>query len=402
MPQKQKSEYILLSLWLLMFAASSQFLIISPILSQIGEQLNIAEELRGTLMTAYALTLGIVALLTGPISDRIGRRKVLLIGSGMMALSLAFHQLAFDYTSMLIMRILSGFAGGVLTGSCVAYVGDYFPKEKRGWANGVIATGSAAGQILGIPGGTILSQMFGFYAPFQFFSVIMFVAFFMVLFLVPQPDVTLANCKIRVVSVVKDYYSILKIESVKTISLGYLLMFLSVTVFIVYFPTWLENEFGASSYQIALMFFVGGLATIFSAPLSGRISDRSGRKGIIIITNLLLVVIMPATVFFMDFDLFFCYPIFFIIMLLSIGRRVPFQALSSEVIDDNLRGRLMALAISVGQIGMAIGSAISGYVFTETGFIGNALIGAAASLAMGLLIAKYISEPKVVLNKEVA
>lgn len=383
-----------------MFSSSSQFLIISPILSQIGEQLYIPEALRGTLITAYALTLAFSALLTGPISDRIGRRKVLLIGSGTMAISLAIHQLAFDYTSILLLRVLTGFAGGVLTGSCVAYIGDYFPKAKRGWANGVIATGSAAGQILGIPGGTILSEMFGFFAPFQFFSAIMFVAFFMILFIVPQPKVALANCQIRLGSIIRDYISILKKESVKTVSLGYLLMFLSVTVFIVYFPTWLENEFGASSFKIALLFFVGGLATIFAGPISGKISDQSGRKYIIIIANLLLVLVMPTTLFFLGFGFHFSYPVFFIIMLLTVGRMIPFQALASEVIHDSTRGRMMALSISVGQIGMAIGSGISGYIYTEFGFIGNAIIGSMASLAMALLIGKYISEPKIVLTEE--
>ncbi|MEQ6118085.1 MFS transporter [Reichenbachiella sp. MALMAid0571] len=402
MPQieKHKSEFILLSLWLLMFSSSSQFLIISPILSQIGEQLSIPDALRGTLITAYALTLGIVALLTGPISDRIGRRKVLLIGSGVLAVSLALHQLAFDYTSILIMRILSGFGGGVLTGSCVAYIGDYFPKERRGWANGVIATGSAAGQILGIPVGTIVSEMFGFYAPFQFFAVIMFISFFMILFWVPQPKVELANCSIKIGDIVKDYFSILKIKSVKTIALGYLLMFLSVTVFIVYFPTWLENEYNASSVDIALLFFIGGLATIFSGPLAGKISDRSGRKSIIIISNLLLGLIMSISIFFLDFGIEFSYPVFFIIMLLAVGRMIPFQALASEMIDDKSRGRMMALVISVGQIGMAIGSAISGYVYTEFGFFGNAIIGAIASVVMAVLINKYISEPKMVLKNE--
>ena len=317
-----------------------------------------------------------------------------------MAVSLAFHQLAFDYTSMLIMRILSGFGGGVLTGSCVAYIGDYFPKERRGWANGMIATGSAAGQILGIPVGTIISEMFGFYAPFQFFAVIMFIAFFMILFWVPQPKVELANCSIKIGAIVNDYFAILKIKSVKTIALGYLLMFLSVTVFIVYFPTWLEIEYNASSVEIALLFFIGGLATIFSGPVAGKISDRSGRKNIIIIANLLLGLIMSISLFFLGFGIEFSYPVFFIIMLLAVGRMIPFQALASEMIDDKSRGRMMALVISVGQIGMAIGSAISGYVYTEFGFFGNAIIGAIASIAMAILINKYISEPKMTLEKE--
>jgi predicted MFS family arabinose efflux permease len=317
-----------------------------------------------------------------------------------MALSLAVHQFAFDYASMLTVRILAGFAGGVLTGSCVAYVGDFFPKAKRGWANGVIATGSAAGQILGIPGGTILSEMFGFYAPFQVFAGIMLVAFILILALVPQPNVQMANCQTHLTGIIKDYLEILKIESVKTIALGYLLMFLSITVYIVYFPTWLENEYNASSFQIALLFFIGGMATVVAGPVSGKISDRSGRKNIIIVSGWLLVGCLPVTVFFLDFGLAFSYPVFFVIMLLTVSRMIPFQALASEVIDDHSRGRMMALAISVGQIGMAIGSGIAGYVYTAYGFLGNALIGSAASLGMAILISIYIAENKPSLSQK--
>src|SRR5690606_26547677 len=137
--------------WLLVFASSSQIMIISPILPRIGEQLGINETLQGTLVTAYAVLVGIMALVTGPISDKIGRRKILLYGAGGMAIALACHGLAVNYISLLLVRSLAGMAGGILSGAAVSYVGDYFPYERRGWANGWIMSGIAMGQIIGIP-----------------------------------------------------------------------------------------------------------------------------------------------------------------------------------------------------------------------------------------------------------
>ncbi|UXX79694.1 MFS transporter [Reichenbachiella carrageenanivorans] len=386
------TRIILFSLWLLMFAASSQFFIMSPILSQIGEQLHIPESLRGTLITAYAITLGIIALITGPISDRIGRRKILLIGAGAMAVSLLMHQLAIDYWSMLGLRILAGLAGGILTGSCVAYIGDYFPCEKRGWANGVIATGSAAGQILGIPAGTVLAGEIGFFAPFQFFGFVMVFAFLLILWKLPQPQVSNSNCPLNLTHTIKKYWEILHIPSVKTIAMGYLLMFLSISSFIVYFPTWLENSFHANSYNIAVLFLIGGLATVFTGPISGMISDKTGRKQIIIFSNLLLVIIMPLSVFLLNMNHEMYYAVFFIIMLLIVARMIPFQALASEVIQDSQRGRMMSMTISIGQLGMAMGSGLSGLIYTQVGFIGNATLAAMASFLMAFLIQKFIPE----------
>lgn len=386
------ARIILFSLWLLMFAASSQFFIMAPILSQIGEQLNITESLRGTLITAYAITLGVVALITGPISDRVGRRKILLIGAGAMSISLLMHQFAFDYWSMLGFRILAGFAGGILTGSCVAYIGDYFPCEKRGWANGIVATGSAAGQILGIPAGTILAGEIGFFAPFQFFGFVMVFAFILMLFKLPQPNVESSTCPLNLNHSIKKYWEILHIPSVKTIAMGYLLMFLSISSFIVYFPTWLENSFRANSYDIATLFLIGGLATVFTGPISGMISDKTGRKQIIIFSNLLLVIVMPLCVFFLNANYEMYFVVFFVIMLLIVSRMVPFQALASEVIHDNQRGRMMSMTISIGQLGMALGSALAGFIYTDIGFIGNATLAAIASFLMAYIIQKYIPE----------
>ena len=382
-----------------MFASSSQFFVMSPILSQIGAQLDIVESLRGTLITAYAVTLGIAALMIGPISDRLGRRKILLFGAGAMAISLFMHQLAMDYWSMLSFRILAGAAGGVLTGSCVAYIGDYFPSAKKGQINGIVATGSAAGQILGIPLGTILAGEIGFYAPFHFFGAVMIIAFFVILWKVPQPNVKLSTCPTDLHHSIKKYWEILQHPSVKTIALGYGLMFLSFSSFIVYFPTWLENSFRINSYDIALLFLIGGLATVFTGPIAGFISDKTGRKQILIFTNLLLVIVMPLSVFFLNMQSNMYLLAFFIIMLLIVARMVPFQALASEIIGDEQRGRMMSLTISIGQFGMALGSGVSGYIYSHIGFIGNATLAAIASFMMALLIQKYIPDTGLVKSK---
>ena len=390
--KKLESAIVLFSLWLLMFASSSQFFIMSPILSQIGEQLNIPQALRGTLITSYAITLGITALLTGPISDRYGRRKILLFGTASMAASLLLHSFATDYYSMLFFRILSGFSGGILTGSCVAYIGDYYPLDKRGWANGVVATGSAAGQILGIPAGTLLSGSIGFYAPFQAFGLAMAVTFFMILTQVPQPNVKKSNCSLNLKDTMTNYWMILQKPKVKTIAMGYLLMFLSFTTFVVYFPTWLEEYMHVDHYEIAVLFLVGGLATVLTGPISGRISDRLGRKQILIFTNLLLVIVIPGSVFFLGAFPKTYYFLFFIIMMLMVGRMVPFQALASESVDDDLRGRMMSLTISIGQLGMAIGSALAGIIYTHIDFVGNATLAAIACMIMAGLIQSFIPE----------
>ena len=162
MKEPKPSPYLIVfSLWLLVFSASSQIMIISPILPQIGEELSIADTLLGTLITAYSLMVGLFAIISGPISDRIGRRRILLMGTGVMTISLVCHFFVVDYFSFLAVRVFSGLAGGILSGAAVSYIGDYFPYNRRGWALGWVMSGSAFGQIFGIPMGVVLAGQCG-------------------------------------------------------------------------------------------------------------------------------------------------------------------------------------------------------------------------------------------------
>jgi predicted MFS family arabinose efflux permease len=80
----------------MVFSSGSQVMLIAPIFPRIREQLAIAESGLGALVAIDAGLLGAVALIAGPISDRIGRRRILLAGTGLMSIALALHALAFD------------------------------------------------------------------------------------------------------------------------------------------------------------------------------------------------------------------------------------------------------------------------------------------------------------------
>ena len=145
--KRPSPQLIVFALWLLVFSSASQTMILSPILPQIGNELGIEAAVLGTLVSAYSLMVGIFAVISGPISDRIGRRRILLLGTGVMALALSLHVFIADYASFLVLRMLAGIAGGVLSGSAVSYIGDWFPYDRRGWATGWVMSGGAFGQV---------------------------------------------------------------------------------------------------------------------------------------------------------------------------------------------------------------------------------------------------------------
>jgi|TARA_B100000809_G_scaffold51156_2_gene46330 predicted MFS family arabinose efflux permease len=392
---KDSSPYVIVfTLWLLVFSSASQTMIISPILPQIGDDLGIADAALGTLVSVYSLMVGIFAILSGPVSDRFGRRRILLIGCGTMTVALMLHTLVSDYASFLAVRVFAGMAGGILSGAAVSYIGDYFPYERRGWATGWVMSGSAVGQIAGIPIGIVLANQWGFKAPFYIFAVTMAATILLLFFRVPQPPGKQSLEQLTVGKAAADYAAMLRRPEVAWAAVAYFVMFLGVSIFTVYLPTWLDRDLGISGNELALMFVVGGIANVLTGPQAGKWSDRIGRKGIILLACIGLSSLMLLTVPLVT-NLITACVFFFLIMMLVAMRISPFSALLTGLVNDDRRGSLMSLAVALGQMGFALGGAIAGPLFAGMGYSANTVLGAIFVLAMGLIVWFFIPEPPI-------
>ncbi len=383
---------VVFALWLLVFSASSQIMIIAPILPLVGDELGIREALLGTLVSAYSLMVGIFAVISGPFSDRLGRRQILLIGSGLMTLALVAHVAVIGYVSFMTVRILAGVAGGVLSGAAVSYVGDYFPYERRGWATGWIMSGAAVGQILGIPLGVVLAGAFGFRTPFYIFAGCMAATFLLLLLRLPQPDVKLSDEPVTFRGAWREYGALLRRGEVAAASAAFFLMFLGVSLYVVYLPTWLEREIGATPNHIALLFLVGGVANVLVGPQAGRLSDRIGRKGIILLSCVGLSLVMALTTVLVE-SVWAAFPYFFLIMALVAMRIGPFSALLTALVRDDRRGTLLSLTVALGQVGFALGGTVSGFLYEASGYALTSVLAGASVLGMGLMVWFLVPEP---------
>ncbi|GAB5521434.1 MAG: MFS transporter [Rhodothermales bacterium] len=376
----------------MVFAASSQVIIISPILLPIGEALDIPEALLGTLIPAYSILLGIFAIITGPISDKVGRRRILLAGTAFMAAALYLHGIANDYVSFLIVRGLAGIAGGMLSGAAVAFVGDYFPYERRGWANGWVMSGIAFGQIVGIPLGIFLAEQFNFRWPFLAFAIAMTFAVVLIWFFVPQPDVKLDDQRLTIGRALRNYGHLLAHWRTASASVAFFLMFLSMGLYIVYLPTWLQEDIGATGESIAAMFLLGGIVNVFTGPLAGRLSDTIGRKPLVVTSCFAFGLIMVATTFVVT-EVWVAYVLFPLAMITIAMRISPFQALLTALVPDERRGILMSLSVAIGQVGFGMGGALAGLLYTGYGYLSNTILGAAAIIIMAAIVQIGIAEP---------
>jgi predicted MFS family arabinose efflux permease len=310
-----------------------------------------------------------------------------------MAVSLVCHFFVAGYLSFLGVRLFSGVAGGILSGAAVSYIGDYFPYKRRGWALGWVMSGSAFGQIIGIPLGVVLAGSFGFKAPFYIFAVTMGLTFILIWLRLPQPPVKKRMDRLTVGGALTDYWAMVRRKEIAAASVAFFLMFLGVSVYIVYFPTWLERQLGFTPNQIATLFLVGGIANVLTGPQAGRISDRIGRKLIVLLSCVGLFFVMLATTVILS-SLWLAYPLFFLTMVLVAMRISPFSALLTALVPDHNRGSLMSLTVALGQVGFGLGGAIAGPLYADLGYGSNTVLGAVCVLGMGLMVWFLVPEPR--------
>jgi predicted MFS family arabinose efflux permease len=380
---------VLFALWLMVFTVSSQINVIIPILPRVGAALSIPEPLHGTLVSAYSITLSVVALLGGPLSDRLGRHRIMLLGSAGMAAVLLLHLTARGYASLFCLRALTGVSGGLLSGAAVAYIGDYFPRDRRGWATGYVISGVAFGNMIGIPAGALLAEHLDFRWAFVLFGALMAATGALVWRVLPAVPPAHAHGRVTLRRLLGSYRSLHRQAMVAVLS--NLLAFVAINVYLIYLPAWLARMLAFSSTQMASLFFVGGTASVLASPLVGRVSDRLGQRPLIAGAFAVMAIAAALTPLLVDGAWSACV-VFTVMMLVITLRNVPYQSLLTMLVADGQRGTLTSMSFSAGQIGMGLGGLVAGPVYARHGFPGNCAVAALLAAALALLVQRWFPQ----------
>jgi len=119
----------------------------------------------GWLFFAYALMQFVCAPVIGGLSDRFGRRPVLILSLLMLGVDYLITGLAPTIVWLFVGRILSGMAGASYS-TVNAYIADISPPEKRAANFGLVGAAFGLGFILGPALGGFVGEHFGLRAPF--------------------------------------------------------------------------------------------------------------------------------------------------------------------------------------------------------------------------------------------
>lgn len=180
-----KLKRVLPILFMVMFLVMVGFGIIIPVLPFYAEELGASPTELGLLMAVYSLMQFIFAPIWGRISDKIGRKPVILIG--IFGLSLSFFMMA--WSSKLWMLFVARIIGGVLSAAnmptVTAYVADITTDEDRSKGMGVVGAATGLGFIFGPAIGGVFTKI-SLQAPFYVAGILSFLTIFFVLFMLRE------------------------------------------------------------------------------------------------------------------------------------------------------------------------------------------------------------------------
>jgi MFS family permease len=160
--KSRRTQY--LAIFLTVFIDVLGFGIAIPVLPLYAEHLGASPLQIGLLVGAFSLMQFLFAPGWGRVSDRLGRRRVLLIGMAGTVAGYLVMGFAGSVGMLLLGRVISGVAGANL-GAAQAYLADISRPEERARAMGLFGAAFGLGFVFGPALGGLVGGVFGFAAP---------------------------------------------------------------------------------------------------------------------------------------------------------------------------------------------------------------------------------------------
>src|ERR1700758_317216 len=176
----------LATILLVVFVDLIGFGMIIPILPLYAKSFQAAEWQIGLLLACYSFMQFLASPVLGYISDRIGRKPVLLVSLIGSAIGYAVMASAVSLTMLCVARIIAGICGASV-GTAAAYIADITPPENRSKRMGLIGAAFGIGFVLGPAIGGLLSQ-WSVVAPFWFAAVLSILNAVLMWIVLPEPD----------------------------------------------------------------------------------------------------------------------------------------------------------------------------------------------------------------------
>jgi DHA1 family multidrug resistance protein-like MFS transporter len=361
----------LISVWLGCFFTGLAMSQILPFLPLYVEQLGVTGHQSlslwsGLVFSGTFLVSAVVSPLWGSLADRKGRKLMLLRASLGMAVVIALQGLATNVWQLFALRALMGLTSGYIP-NAMALVATQAPRDKSGWALGMLSTGQITGVIAGPLLGGLMADHLGLRVVFFVTAGLMFVSFLVTLFLIKERRVEVKKAdQLSGKAVFRSLPYPALIVTLFFCTLMIQLANSSISPILTLFIRELSGNVSNIAFISGMIAAVPGVAALISAPRLGRLGDRIGTARILI-AALMLTTLLFAIMAWVETPLQL--GILRFLLGFADGALMPaVQALLLRYSSDQVTGRIFGYNQSFMYLGNVVGPLIGSGVSALLGF----------------------------------
>ncbi|MGQ9695055.1 MAG: MFS transporter [Thermodesulfobacteriota bacterium] len=386
----------LFSLWTTEFIAALGLSMILPFLPFYIRELGVIEagEVKrwsGLVFGAPFLIATFIGPLWGWLGDRYGRKAMLIRALAGYAGSSFFMAFATSVTQLLILRLIQGGVSGFIAAT-LAIAATTTPRDKMGYAMGVLQTSLTTGAVIGPFIGGLLADRIGYRHIFFVTSAFGFTAAFLVILLVKESISTAEEKKSPgLISNFRLVFTSPLLVAIFAAGLAVQTAVMAIQPVLSLFVERLWSEGENLATVAGGVFAITGLASLISAPYWGKRGDRIGYKKMLLITLLGTgLTSIPQAFVNQVYQLFllrFVYGLF-------VGGILPaLYTLTSLNVSTERKGGIMGITRSGLLIGNIIGPVSGGFLSASFGIRPIFLFMAALLFLIYLWVRQVIKEP---------
>jgi multidrug resistance protein len=395
MKRAKRSPLFLMALTI--FIDFAGFGIVLPLLPFWAERLGAGPVGVGLVLTMYALAQFLFTPVLGTLSDRYGRRLVILASLVIQALAFALSALAGSLPILLAARFIGGL-GASNIGSAQAVVSDVTPVEKRAQGMGLIGAAIGLGFVVGPALGGVLAPL-GPAVPFWIAMIVALANALLVLRFLPETrhmgvrraSVPFARSGRGAVFI--SWGRVLRNPAVARLVVINLFFTIAFTAMETVFPLFTQHSFGWTARQNGYIFTYAGIVIVLmQGGMIGQLVRRWGERsllmaGLVMLAAGLALLSRSASLALLLVALG--------IVSLSDGAVTPMvSALLSFASPPDAQGEMLGLAQGVAGLGRVIGPLAAGSAYAIGGasapfLLGSVLVVLAALIALPALSIKH-------------
>lgn len=347
------------------FAHIVDFMILMPLGPQLMRLWGIGPDAFGLLVSSYTFAASASGIAAMFVVDRIDRKHALLGLTGGFVLATALCGLAPGYEALLAARTLAGAFGGVMGAIVLAIVADVVPYGRRARANALVASAFSLSAVLGVPAGLWLAAAGGWRLPFLVLAALGVVVGLLAAGLLPPLAAHVAAGRSR--SPAAQLRAVLGVANHwRALAFIVSLMLAGFTV-IPFVAAYLVANVAVAETDLALVYMSGGIATLVTAQVIGRLADRYGKKRVFTAVALASTVPILVMTHLPALPLAWVLAVSTSFFILVPGRFGPAMALVSGSAEPKVRGSFMSFNAAVMQAGSGLAASVAGVVVARGG-----------------------------------